>query len=674
MRSYLVILTVLLAVTVNAQSSESISSSYSDTVDKYRPKYHFTPEKNWMNDPNGMFFYEGEYHLFYQYNPYGNTWGHMSWGHAVSDDMINWEHLPVAIPEEDGIMIFSGSAVVDWNNSSGFSKNEEPPIVAVYTGFNEKTGVQQQSIAYSLDHGRTFHKYEGNPVLDINSRNFRDPKVFWFDADNKWVMVVALSEDRRIEFYESSDLKNWLKTGEFGPYGALNGVWECPDLFQLETEEGEKRWILEVDLGDGSIAGGSGGQYFIGEFDGDTFVAEEVLSTKAEPYLPVGDVIDDFESGFGFWSVHGSAFGSKPVSDHLEEQQQVNGFLGSGYINSFHGGDESTGHMISKEFTIDKPYINFLIGGGSKEAKAEVSLIINGKEVYSETGNNNENLIWATWMVDDFRGQKARLRVEDYATDGWGHINVDHFIQSDSPAYNVPEDALWLDYGKDFYAAVSWSDIPKSDGRRVWLGWMNNWQYAQEIPTVGWRSHMSIPRELGLRKTAKKFELTQKPVEEFGKYLEPLAVESRSNTVRVNRVLKSGLDDRFARLQFTVRESRLGKNPLELVLNNSDEEVWALLIKEESDFWHVQVRRSGKGNVDFNRKFPSIQEKRIEKNGDLDFDVIWDRSSVEVFADQGAVVFTNLVFPRTTDTSLEFYFTRKRKNIFSSLEISRGQR
>jgi len=183
----LFVATLLVGATAAAQEGQP---TY---VERYRPQYHFTPEKNWINDPNGMVFYEGEYHLFYQYNPAGDKWGHMSWGHAVSPDMVHWTHLPLALPEADNVMIFSGSAVVDWKNSSGLGKDGKPPLVAVYTGFRTTDRVQFQCIAFSNDRGRTWTKYSGNPVIDINSRDFRDPKVQWHDppkSDEKKVQAA----------------------------------------------------------------------------------------------------------------------------------------------------------------------------------------------------------------------------------------------------------------------------------------------------------------------------------------------------------------------------------------------------------------------------------------------------------------------------------------------------
>jgi sucrose-6-phosphate hydrolase SacC (GH32 family) len=177
----------------------------------YRPQFHFSPHQHWTNDPNGLVYFEGEYHLFFQYNPFGDEWGHMSWGHAVSRDLIHWDQLPVAIPEADGVMIFTGSTVIDEHNTSGFCKNGKPCMVAIYTGFTaEKKGVspslQTQNIAYSNDRGRTFTKYAGNPVIDLHMADFRDPKVFWSAESKQWVMAVSLPNDHKVVMYGSPDL------------------------------------------------------------------------------------------------------------------------------------------------------------------------------------------------------------------------------------------------------------------------------------------------------------------------------------------------------------------------------------------------------------------------------------------------------------------------------------
>ncbi|HVJ46733.1 MAG TPA: glycoside hydrolase family 32 protein, partial [Luteolibacter sp.] len=238
-----------------------------------RPAFHFTAEKNWLNDPNGLVYHEGEWHLFHQYNPHGDTWGHMSWGHAVSRDLLTWEYLPIAIPEKDGIMAFSGSAVIDHANTSGFGTDGHPPMVAIYTGNRE--GRQDQRLSYGVDNGRSWTMFEGNPVLDVGKADFRDPKVFWHAGKQRWTMVVALPVERKVSFYSSADLKKWDHLSDFGPSGSVKGVWECPDLFEAPIEGTDrKRWVLSVSVGDHSIAGGSGTQYFTGEFDGERFTSD----------------------------------------------------------------------------------------------------------------------------------------------------------------------------------------------------------------------------------------------------------------------------------------------------------------------------------------------------------------------------------------------------------------
>lgn len=220
-------------------------------------------------------FYDGEYHLFFQYNPHGDRWGHMSWGHAVSRDLVTWEELPLAIPETE-VMAFSGSAVIDWKNSSGFGRGGKPAMVAIFTGFDPKTKNQSQYVAYSNDRGRTFTRY--GKVLDIGSTEFRDPKVFWHAGTSRWVMIAVVATDKKAVIYSSPDLKNWTHESDFGPTPSARSInWECPDLFELPVENGragEKRWVLSVSQGDNGPDGGSGGQWFVGSFDGHRFTLD----------------------------------------------------------------------------------------------------------------------------------------------------------------------------------------------------------------------------------------------------------------------------------------------------------------------------------------------------------------------------------------------------------------
>ena len=242
----------------------------------HRPQVHFSPKANWMNDPNGMVFFNNNYHLFYQYYPDSTVWGPMHWGHATSKDLVHWDHQPVALYPDTLGYIFSGSAVADVNNTSGFGKDGKIPLVAIFTHHDpvgEKAGTgthETQSIAYSLDDGVTWKKYEKNPVLkNPGIKDFRDPKVMWYEPGKKWIMTLATLD--HITFYSSPNLKDWTKESALGKeFGAHGGVWECPDLFPLEYE-GKEIWILVVNINPGGPNGGSATQYFTGQFDGNKF-------------------------------------------------------------------------------------------------------------------------------------------------------------------------------------------------------------------------------------------------------------------------------------------------------------------------------------------------------------------------------------------------------------------
>lgn len=262
---------------VQEENQQNAQEAYSE---KYRPQFHFSPEEKWMNDPNGMVYYEGEYHLFYQYYPDSTVWGPMHWGHAVSTDLISWEHLPIALyPDELGY-IFSGSAVIDTANTSGLGTTDNPAMVAIYTYHNaeaEKSGAidyQTQAIAYSLDKGRNWIKYDKNPVLsNPGIKDFRDPKVRWHSPSEKWIMTLAVLD--HISFYSSPNLIDWTFESDFGvSNGDHGGVWECPDLFPLNYNN-NTYWALLVSINPGAPNGGSGTQYFIGDFDGKIFTTQQ---------------------------------------------------------------------------------------------------------------------------------------------------------------------------------------------------------------------------------------------------------------------------------------------------------------------------------------------------------------------------------------------------------------
>ena len=312
-----------------------------------RPRTHFTPARNWINDPNGLVYYKGKYHLFFQHNPEGILWGNMSWGHSVSTDLLHWEHLPVAIPCEATNGIFSGSAVVDYTNSTGFGTTDNPAMVAIYTVHQNDASNQSQHIAYSTDEGLTWTKYSNNPVLDLGMIDFRDPKVSWDESTQTWLMTVAKPQEFKIAFFRSPDLKTWTHLSDFGPLGATGGCWECPDLFSLTTTTGETKWVLLVSLNPGGIAGGSGTQYFIGDWDGKTFTTPQT-------------------------------------------------------------------------------------------------------------------------------------------------------------------ETLWIDYGRDNYAGVTFANV--ADSRRIFLGWMSNWDYAAKLPSQIWRGSMTSARDLTLKDVSGKTMLLSTPI------------------------------------------------------------------------------------------------------------------------------------------------------------------
>jgi len=266
MRKLISIVAIFYCSYVNAQTDGGLYK------EPYRPIFHFSPAKNWTNDPNGLVHYDGEYHLFYQYNPYENKWGHMSWGHAVSRDLVHWQHLQLAIPESENVMIFSGGAVVDFGNRTGFGGKGKIPMVAIYTGhrIDDSTKkdeyTQAQYLAYSLDKGRNWTKYSGNPVLDIHQKDFRDPNVFWYEPGKYWIMSLVLPKEYKVQFYKSENLKSWNLLSEFGPAGDTSFIWECPALVEvpIKDQPGKKKWVLFNSVQYAM-------QYFVGEFDGKTF-------------------------------------------------------------------------------------------------------------------------------------------------------------------------------------------------------------------------------------------------------------------------------------------------------------------------------------------------------------------------------------------------------------------
>ncbi|NYI05163.1 glycoside hydrolase family 32 protein [Allostreptomyces psammosilenae] len=662
------VVAVALSLAAIAAGGATAAAGSPDTDHPHRPQLHYTPAQNWMNDPNGLVYHDGVYHLFYQYNPQGNSWGNMSWGHATSPDLIHWTERPVAIPYSPEEAIFSGSVVVDTANTSGLGSPGNPAMVAVYTSVygpgTGREGIQAQSLAYSTDGGDTWTKYQNNPVLDIGEREFRDPKVFWYEPGGYWVMAAVLADSRVVKFYRSGDLKSWTWLSDFGPHGATGGLWEVPDLFELPVDgnPANTKWVLTVNMNTGSVAGGSGGQYFVGEFDGTTFTAENV--PPPGPEVPPGVVFADFENGYGAWTVRNDPaggdgpFGTAPAAGTLPGQQTVSGHLGGHLLNSFVGGDAPQGTASSPEFTIGEPYINLLVGGGAHRtppAETSVNLIVDGQRVRTASGRDSERLDWVAWDVRDLIGRRARIEVRDLVSGGWGHILLDQVTFSLEPARSELERYDWLDHGRDYYAAVSFNHVP--DGRRIMLGWMSNWDYAGAVPTDPWRGTMSLPREVTLATVDGRPRLVQRPVRELARLYEPISYQ------RADWRIGAGTWTLPARAQGTLLEIEATFRPetareFGLVVRGSSTGQ-RTVIRYDPAAQRLSLDRTASGDVGFHPSFPSISSAtlRPDANGEVTLRVVVDRASVEVFADGGRTVLTDIVFPDLSSDDVAVYAT-----------------
>ncbi len=468
-----------------APEAERVAGAQDRLYDEpYRPQVHFSPPRAWMNDPNGMVVLDGEYHLFYQFHPDSTVWGPMHWGHAVSRDLVTWEHLPIAIyPDEVGT-IFSGSAVVDRDNTSGFQTGETPALVAVFTQHShagedaQRDDFQTQSVAYSNDRGRTWTVYDGNPVLpNPGLRDFRDPKVFWHDETGRWVMALVSGD--RVRFYTSPDLKAWTEVSQFGATaGAHGGVWECPDLFPLAAPDGGTKWVLLISINPGAPNGGSGTQYFVGDFDGTTFTPD-----------------------------------------------------------------------------------------------------------------------------DD------RTR--------------------------------WLDGGRDDYAGVTWSDVPARDGRRLFIGWMSNWDYAQVVPTERWRSAMTLPRALRLVDGPDGLVVASSLVAEAEQLRGPAIVVPTGVADGRLPIEGVGGDDAFE-VTATVAPGPEGVVALELA--NGAGETYRVGVDRGRGL--VFSDRTEAGPTAFSDTFAAgVHTTPYAVGARVTLRVVVDRSSAEVFVDGGRAVMTDLFFP-----------------------------
>ncbi|MET3950765.1 glycoside hydrolase family 32 protein [Arthrobacter sp. UYEF36] len=482
-------------------------ASTAATTDTYRPALHYTAKDTWLNDPNGLIFHDGVYHLYYQNNPLGNVWGNMSWGHATSTDLLSWTEHPVAIACDENEDIFSGSIVHDCDNTSGFGTPSAPPLVAIYTSAfkpgSTHEGVQAQSLAYSLDGGYSWTKHGGNPVLDRGSAEFRDPKVIRYDggADSYWVMVAVEATDFQVVLYKSRDLKTWELLSTFGPANATGGVWECPDLFALPVDGDPEnvKWVLTVNLNPGGPNNGSAGQYFVGDFDGTKFTS---ASTVTE-------------------------------------------------------------------------------------------------------------------------GPQDPARLGEYR---------------------------WLDWGRDYYAAVSFSDVP--DNRRLMIAWMNNWEYANHIPTTPWRSPMSLAREISLQTRDGEPCLVQQPAGDWNDLAGTESFHLSGTTIHDGAQVLAGAAGTVQRIDVSFTPG--SAEEFGLILRGDGAKGTRVGIRPGQATLLVDRRESGR--TDFHASFSSIDTAPIlAKQGSYELTIYVDRCSVEVFAQDGQVTMTELIFPAETSTDVAVY-------------------
>lgn len=646
----------------NQPQQENSAAVVSMFDEPHRPQYHFTPPSMWMNDPNGMVYYDGEYHLFYQHYPDSTVWGPMHWGHAISKDLVHWEHLPIALYPDSLGMIFSGSAVVDVSNTSGLGTTENPAMVAIYTYHDmagEKAGknnFQTQGIAFSVDKGRTWAKYGGNPVLGNEGiTDFRDPKVMWYEEGQKWVMALAVYD--HIRFYSSPDLKNWKLESSFGEgIGAHGGVWECPDLFKMRVEgSSEEKWVLLVSINPGGPNGGSATQYFIGQFDGSKFVLDKQFKQRlqAESMIPQGIVFANFEGKtYPNWEATGDAFGPGPASGAFFKQDRVNNYVDKQLANSFKTDKAATGTLKSPAFPISSNYINLLVGGMENPEATAVRLVVDKEVVRTASGNNSESLEWVSWDVQALKGKNAHIELVDNSTEKQGHLLVDHIVFADTAVDKQKKDGIFIDYGTDNYAGVTWSGVPAEDGRRIFMGWMSNWLYGQIVPTDNWRSAMTIARKLTLERTIDGLRIASTPVKELQNlYRASYDIEEQS----VSDVLQIGEKLPFTTSTYELRLDLAAESTVDadfaLELSNSKNE--KLIIGYDSVQKRYYIDRTQAGANAFSPHFSGIHyAPRLTEDNTFPLTLLVDVSSVEFFADGGKTVMTELFFPEEPFTNI----------------------
>jgi len=646
-KSYMIIITgfcveLLTGVAAYAQQSES---GRVDTVtyrEKYRPQYHLTPKSGGLIDPTDLIYVDGKYQANKRL--------------AVSADLLHWQVSPRTRLSNERESEMSGSTVLDVNNSSGFGINGKPPLVAIYSGLRISDRRQYQCLAYSNDEGRTWSQYDRNPVIDIGSTEFRDPQVFWHQESKKWVMAVALAAERKISFYGSTNLKEWNHLSDFGPFGAQNGVWECPDIFRLpvDGDPGKQKWVLTVSVQP------LGGQYFIGEFDGTSFSADEkfladLRRMKKNQNTVPGKLLFGFENGISDWQIEGNAFSQSPAKGSLAGQNPVFGFMGDYFINSFDSGDQGTGKITSPAFTITDRFLNFLVGGGEFSQALQVNLKIGNRIVRTATGTNAEVLTWTGWNVEPYRGQKGVIEIIDSGTDGFKHIMADHFILSPQLASSEWEKAFWVDYGPDFYAVRSWVNGPANNDRRVWVAWLGSWLYASSVPSSPWRGGHTFPRSVTLQHRPEGIRLIQNPIEEIRELRgKPFSLKP----VPVKGMLPLPQLSSFGNTYELVTELELGPAAKAGLIVAKGTHMQTVISYDRTT-GTLRIDRRHSGNVSFSKAFPKTYSAPVKlQNNRLKLHVLIDKSTLEVFVNDGRTVMTCLLYPDEAASAASLFSTR----------------
>ena len=598
---------------------------------EYRPMYHFSPNRGWMGDPDGLVHYNNTYHLFW-------------WGHAVSSDLVHWKEMPRPMKEGMGFSYFSGSVAVDKMNTSGFGKNS---MIAFYTKHLPGDSLPEtQAISVSNNEGQTFEYYKGNPVLDINKVFFRDPQVFWYEQDKSWKMVVSRPDVQQIHIYQSSDLKNWTFCSQFEGLGAKNSFWECPDLFQLDIKgSNRKKWVLIIGRGPNRV------QYFVGDFDGKTFLTDK----KLEAYLNTGEgiegrVFDNFEGGKSKW----------PAWTEKRENKVMGAtdYLGQHYLST---ANVSAAIVRSKSqpFTISTNAINFLLMGGNHQDSTCINLLVDGKVVRTSHGDNTKVFKWTGWDVRSWIGKNAQLELVDLSNDTTnGFVAVDHILFSNQLYNQNLEHALWLDDGPDYYATRTWRDYDQkklSADTVHAIGWMGNWDYARKVPSKWGKGFQSIPRVMTLRETSSGLRVFQQPI--------PQLAQLRSNELKYQLQLQ-GIESlknfkpevNSYELDATFTKGTAKAFGFNLLVGEGRK----LELRYDPELGELTLDRRNCTNLLTDTAFTKSFSKKYAvplalDKGTLRLHIFVDRSSIEIFANNGEKVVSATTYASDNQLGLEAF-------------------